>query len=260
MYCGTDIIVREAIQAGSGVNVDNYLKLARTANKAGNYQEAYNYYSKVLEYDINSSEAWFGKARAAGWLSNFNEFRDSEIKSGFDTALEKIPENDLKALRVQCASEINRLSSAYFSLIHGQVSQYASDGNLWLTYLERCVSLISLLEYGLVLNPNNQEMMSGIINICKTVLEGVHYEYEVQHVNSNGAVWHSTETGVRRVTGDITNFFTDKMNFYSEKMKSFNPDFKPPVIKRKYSTNEMVCICCIIIIVVILIFSAMGHH
>jgi len=260
MYCGTNIIVRQAIQAGSGVNIKNYLELAVTANKAGNYEEAYSYYSKVLEIDIKNPEAWFGKARAAGWLSNITNFRDSEIVSGFQNSLENIPDKDKRALQVQCASEINRLSIAYFNLIHHNVSEYAANEQVWVNYLNRCESLISLMEFGNNLDPNNQEIMHGIINICKTNLGGVKYEYGVTYTNNYGVVGHGTEDAVQRVTGEWQQYFTNKMNLFSNKLKSINPDFKPPEVKKQYSTKEIACICCIIIIILIVVFSMLGKH
>ena len=260
MYCGTDIIVRQAIQAGSGVNIDNYLKLAVTANKAGNYQEAYNYYSKVLEYDINNPEGWFGKARAAGWMSTFPDFRDSEIISGFQNSLDNIDEKKRRALQVQCAAEIHRLSMAYFNLIYENVTSYGSDDDVWITYLNRCGSLISLMEFGHSLDPNNQELMHGIIDICNTNLGGIKYEYGVTYSNAYGVVGHGTEDAVRRVTADGQQYFTNKKNLFTNKLKALNPDFKPPEVKKEYSTQEIACICCILIIVLIVIASMLGKH
>ncbi len=245
MYCGTDIIVRQAIQAGSGVNIQNYLELAVTANKTGNYQEAYNYYSKVLEYDINNSEAWFGKARAVGWLSDFNDFRDSEIISGFQNSLDKISDKDKKDLQIQCASEINQLSIANFNLIHRYVAENAEktqyDKDIWNIYVARCESLISLQEFGFNLNPNNQEIMEGIINICKTNLEGVECALNIEST-VNGRTSYRIARGafIRRVSENERQFFTNKMNFYSEKLKDLNPNYKPPEIKKKSS-------CCFVI-------------
>ena len=68
MYCGSDIIVQEAIKA-AGVNIANLLNLARNAAVSGNNQEAYDYYTKILEINVQSYEAWFGKGEAAGWMS-----------------------------------------------------------------------------------------------------------------------------------------------------------------------------------------------
>ena len=66
LYCGADIVVREAIHGAAVTNVDNLLKLADAASSAGNSEEAYNYYTKVLEFDSTNHLAWFGKALAAG--------------------------------------------------------------------------------------------------------------------------------------------------------------------------------------------------
>jgi tetratricopeptide (TPR) repeat protein len=62
MYCGSDIVVREAIKlAAGGVNIENLLMLAKTAESSQKREEAYKYYSKVLEYDTNNIDAWIGK-------------------------------------------------------------------------------------------------------------------------------------------------------------------------------------------------------
>jgi hypothetical protein len=67
MYCGASVIVREAIQAAAVASIPNLLRLANTAAFSGNYHEAYNYFTRVLEYDSHNCEAWAGKAEAAGW-------------------------------------------------------------------------------------------------------------------------------------------------------------------------------------------------
>lgn len=63
MYCGKDIVVREAIRAG-GIDVENVLKMAQTAEEAGNTEDANRYWSRLLEHDTSSVEAWLGKAKA----------------------------------------------------------------------------------------------------------------------------------------------------------------------------------------------------
>ncbi len=77
-HCGTPFIVEKAINnynttinnnynfAGANVvvqqgNVDNWIKLAESAINEKNYNEAKNYYLKVLEIDGNNSRALFGK-------------------------------------------------------------------------------------------------------------------------------------------------------------------------------------------------------
>src|SRR5439155_1764166 len=54
MYCGGTVVTRQAIQLVSGVNVENFIELAKAAMDANNPKEAYDYYTKVLEHDPTS--------------------------------------------------------------------------------------------------------------------------------------------------------------------------------------------------------------
>jgi len=51
MYCGKNIVVQEAIEKAVRPTIENYLALASSAQKSGNNQEAYDYYTKILELD-----------------------------------------------------------------------------------------------------------------------------------------------------------------------------------------------------------------
>ncbi|MEI6155576.1 MAG: hypothetical protein WCQ90_15995, partial [Deltaproteobacteria bacterium] len=47
MYCGNDIVIREAIKSAvSEINLDNIFILAGEALNSSNYSEAYHYYTK----------------------------------------------------------------------------------------------------------------------------------------------------------------------------------------------------------------------
>src|SRR5688572_2746418 len=103
MYCGNDVLVQKAVQAYSGVNLDGYAKLARSAAKGGNYSEAYSYYTKILEVDPENLEAWLGKADSAGWMSTLRDFRIAEMISGFEHAVEIAGETDKTRVRKQAS-------------------------------------------------------------------------------------------------------------------------------------------------------------
>lgn len=81
MYCGSDIVVREAIQAAAGgVNIKNLLMLAKDAEKSGNNEEAYQFYSTILEHDSKLIEAILGRAINSLFFSSgpntFANFKD----------------------------------------------------------------------------------------------------------------------------------------------------------------------------------------
>jgi hypothetical protein len=51
MFCGKDIVVRQAMAAGAGASVANWMRLAIAAAEADNHEEAYGYFTRVLEVD-----------------------------------------------------------------------------------------------------------------------------------------------------------------------------------------------------------------
>jgi len=224
MYCGTDIIVRQAIQAGAGINIENYLSLAVTATKSGNYQEAYNYYSKVLEIDINNPEAWFGKGRSAGWLSTLSDFRFGEMHTGFQNSLNNIPDKDRIALQIQCASVVEQVAMACYNISRKHILEYSSVEGTWEEYLSQSSNIIDILEFGISLDPNNQNILYGIIHICKENIEGVQYtDYSNQY----------EPTLVRSISAEYEKVLKGKMEHYTIMLKQVDPSFKPPEIKKK---------------------------
>lgn len=63
MYCGSDIIVREAIKLAGGKNLQNILTMAKTSLEARNQGEGLQYINSYLEDDQNNAEAWNLKAQ-----------------------------------------------------------------------------------------------------------------------------------------------------------------------------------------------------
>jgi len=96
LYCGTKILIRETININhhhSGVvkidnsdKASNCLRLADQAYLVNNYLEAYNYYTKVLEYDSNSYHATFKKGMSAARLSQLGDIRYKDLVQGYRLA------------------------------------------------------------------------------------------------------------------------------------------------------------------------------
>src|SRR5215204_6479291 len=91
MYCGSSIVVREAIHAAAVAGVANWMKLANAALKAANFAEASQYFTRILEVEPHNHEAWFGKGEAVGWVSTPAQFRIPEMVSHFQVAVENSP-------------------------------------------------------------------------------------------------------------------------------------------------------------------------
>ena len=61
MFCGSDIIVREAIRLAGGINIENLLAFAKHSEELGDFSKALEYYDKILESDVKNVPAWIGK-------------------------------------------------------------------------------------------------------------------------------------------------------------------------------------------------------
>lgn len=108
MYCGFDIVVQEAINA-AGANVENLLKLASAAQEAGNYQEAYDYFTKVLEYEANNHSAHLGKGICAAKLSTTEKFRFDELKAGLINAVNNAPGGKKEEIKAEAVNQLTSL-------------------------------------------------------------------------------------------------------------------------------------------------------
>ncbi len=233
MYCGSDIIVRQAIQAVSGINIQNYLELAKTAFKNGNHQEAYDYYSKVLEIDIKNPQAWFGKARSAGWLSKLDDFRFPEMITGFQNSIANVSDNDRPKLKRRCAQVIYEVADACYSLSKKHVAEHRRVSGVPQDYLQKCDRILSLLDHGYGFDPSNPFIIKGIITICKDNMEGVYFEEWSEFTKS----W---SLKVFNLPPDYEKSLKEKIERYSNIMKSLDPSYKAPEIKKKST-------CCFVI-------------
>ncbi len=69
------------------------MELAKAAADANNQHEAYDYYSRALEYDPKNSEAWFGKGKSVGWMSTVAKIKTAEMIVAFDNAIKYAPDS-----------------------------------------------------------------------------------------------------------------------------------------------------------------------
>ena len=116
IYCGTDITVRDAINA-AGPSAENLLKRALFAAEANNLEEAYDYYTRVLEYDPQNYVAQLGKAEMAGRLSTKSRFREEELIRGAEEAVAVAPDDKKESVRRQAAEMICRVCIDYSELL-----------------------------------------------------------------------------------------------------------------------------------------------
>lgn len=124
------------------VDIEKTLKLAIEAEKGKNYNEAYRYYTRILEHDPEYSLAWLGKGFAAGMLSSFNKVRIEEARNCIIKGL-SISEEDEKpipeeirgkgnsAILVYMYSEydpkLRNIARNYYYTLAGHIGQLATS-------------------------------------------------------------------------------------------------------------------------------------
>jgi len=224
MYCGNEIVVREALRSASGPDPENMLKLAKSALESGNNKEAIQYANRYLEHNSENVEAWFIKGEAAGWSSSLGSFRLAEMISHFQQGLECANSEEKNALKEEAARKINNLSTALYNRSKEHYNEFRSLEDSWGEYLQRCAVLIKALEMAHELLPENKEIIENIIHLCADNIGGAIGEYR------DGPVIREYE---QEITGEYEKELREKRKKFVDKAKALDPSYQPPEIEKK---------------------------
>ncbi len=153
------------------------MKLANSALTAGN-EEAYGYFTKILETDGNNSEAWFGKASSAGWLSTLAYYRIPEMLTSLDNAIKCSTDENKEAMRVKSDNLVESVTIAYYTLARQHFLEYKETEDCWFEYLDRSIKAVDVLENNINMYEDLKSYdisnpMKWIVNICKENIDGL---------------------------------------------------------------------------------------
>ena len=149
--------------------------LANEAAVSGNQQEAYMYYTRILESDPTSSDAWFGKGLAMGWMSTIKEIKAQEITFALINAVKCATHNERKATEKRCSGALLQIAKACYSLNIKHLNKFLHVGNAWPHYIGNANLFIVLLAYAHSCDPENKEIIKCIINILEDTTRSVSY-------------------------------------------------------------------------------------
>ena len=139
MHCGSKIIVSDAIRAVKIDNshmVDRWMKLGFSAAEAGNQEEAYQYFTKVVEVAPDNWEAFFNRGKAAAWQSSVARPRINELYEGIKQSInilegENLTEEDKTHAFNIFATTIYEITDAFYNLATGHLDEredlYSND-------------------------------------------------------------------------------------------------------------------------------------
>jgi hypothetical protein len=224
MYCGKDVIVHDAIGKAAGPTIENMLALAESAKQSNNHEEAYDYYTKILELNSTHYEAWLGKGESAGWLSTIAEPRLQETVTGVENAIKFCPENLRGEVKLRAADIINRIGVGFHNLSLKHMYDFGRVGNGKEEFYTRCQNVICMWEIANSYAPKDKQIIDNIITVTQLQIEGVNYK-EFNQYGEYNAVSH--------VNADYAAKMNIKMNEYIGKRRFLDPYYQAPTIKKK---------------------------
>jgi tetratricopeptide (TPR) repeat protein len=134
MYCGVDVVVREAIRAVGGPSAETLADLRRKALDAANPTDAFQLFSRALEADPKNVAALMGKGEAAGWCSTIANLRFQEMSTYFNDAIKLAAPDAQEGLKQRAARSIGNVSVALWSQAQERFQRFASLDQTWIEF------------------------------------------------------------------------------------------------------------------------------
>lgn len=214
MYCGSDIVVKEAIDKYSKtVNLDNIFNLAKVAQDSGNHEEALSYFTKILEYDSNNHKAWIGKGISSGWLSSLPNIRLNELSSCVDQAIALAPQDVQIEYKNLAAIEINNITNA-LNNIAVKTFQMCITLDSYREFITRMWVLISWYQKASEYKPDDVVLLKNVINAVHQYMQ----RYECFGGNQKVFLTPDGYAGAKKIILET-----------EAKIKLLDPDFKAHV-------------------------------
>lgn len=243
MLCGRDLDVQAALAASHGSSAGNWMHLAKAAADSGNHDEAYRYFTKVLEVEPTNHLAWFGKATAAGWDSDLRRDRFRELVSGIEKALELAPPAERETLSKRAGAAIDEITTAYFHLSLRHTHEFISLDSTWEEHVERCRSMLKALRFAHSLDPKSQQLLRNTIDLAQSIIEGVAYKDEHDR-SENG----TPSTKVREIPPALEEQVQATRTEAIAKLRAIDPTFQPEKIRKATDGSCLMAIVGIVMI------------
>lgn len=171
-YCKTNVKVRDALKIIIDAKTSNLLKIANEAYNTKNFIEAYNYYNKILESEIDNYEAWIGKALCCGYLSDLNTFRFDEMFNYFQKAIDLCSEENKQKTNIYLANELVKMIQEVHNNIRVYFFENNISDNVIKLYDKRISEIIDAMKKTVSFN-NKKEYYNIFINILNKNSSGL---------------------------------------------------------------------------------------
>jgi tetratricopeptide (TPR) repeat protein len=171
-YCGSAIEqekAQENYKSSTTGEVGNLMMMAETAVDATNWEEALQYYNKVLEKDITNSDAWLGKGIAMVYTSKIGDIKTKEAIAYWKNAIKHAENADAMGKRV--AKEINTVVNAFYPAIENHYIEFSGLDNSYQELVSRFATLENAQDYATQLDNDNITFHETGYALCKRVID-----------------------------------------------------------------------------------------
>lgn len=171
-FCGNVIELESATNnyktALSGES-GNLMAMAETAIEATNWEEALQYFNRVLEKDITNSDAWLGKGIAIVYTSKIGDIKITEAIAYWKNALKHAANQEAMGKRV--AKEINEVVNKFYPSLENHFIQFKDLDNSYGELVAKFVILEKAQEYATQLDSTNIKLYETGYALCKRVIQ-----------------------------------------------------------------------------------------
>jgi hypothetical protein len=220
MYCGVEIIVQQAISEAALPSIHNLIRLARSAAQSKNHQEAYEYFTRVLELDSHHCEAWVGKANASGWLSNETSFRIPEMITCLSSAIESSSLQNEAEANANASQIISQVITQYYNRLRMGYSPAFAEEQSWALYVNRLRDLIKAVDQAASLLPQSVEVLQTGLYICGDNLG------QLRFFRRNDGL-----PAYRVVPDDLRSTLSGRQERYTDALYRIDPNLRPVVVQ-----------------------------
>lgn len=147
----------------------NLMSMAETAIDATNWDEALQYFNRVLEKEINNSDAWLGKGIAIVYTSKIGDLKISEAIAYWKNAIKHASNENAMSSRV--AKEIDQVINSFYPTIENHYIEFSGLKNSYEELVNRFAILEKAQAYATQLDKENITLFETGLNLCKRVIQ-----------------------------------------------------------------------------------------
>ena len=262
IYCHTKYTLEEAkklmVEIEGTVKIDtsskeeNYKKLAERAFKDELYDQAYDYYNKLLELDSDNWEFVFKKGLCAAWQSTLANFRIDEAvkasKNSFNIIeVENIKLENKEKVCYEMAYEINKVVVAFCNLAQNHYTEFwetdSAAPDYW-SQLEKCISCneyaMNLIKEYTVIDKDRSlyiSILKNLIVYCVEICAKRKYKSGYnQYGPTYGDIWYKNELRAP---------ILQKYDMYVAELRPLEPNYVPPTLTRQATKGGCYVATCV---------------